>query len=141
MEWNGMEFIEVLEPSIRGFLSILEKQFPRNDLYLFELLQNAVDDGAAAVKLKQTAHGIVFLHDGRGFTPMVRIDSQDVRQSGSLSSRLLFDCTLFYSTILYWPSLICSNSALPCLVLFFPPLSCPVGRSRSCKCRAINEDC
>jgi len=30
---------QVLEPSIRGFLSILEKQFPRNDLYLFELLQ------------------------------------------------------------------------------------------------------
>ena len=37
---------QVLEPAIRGFLSILEKQFPRNDLYLFELLQNAVDDGA-----------------------------------------------------------------------------------------------
>jgi hypothetical protein len=41
--------LQVLEPSIKGFLSILEKQFPRNDLYLFELLQNAVDDGAMKV--------------------------------------------------------------------------------------------
>ena len=40
---------QVLEPSVRGFLGILEKQFPRNDLYLFELLQNAVDDGASHV--------------------------------------------------------------------------------------------
>ena len=31
----------VLEPSVAGFLSILEKQFARADLYLFELLQNA----------------------------------------------------------------------------------------------------
>lgn len=34
---------QVLEPSVRGFLSVLEKQFARSDLYLFELLQNAVD--------------------------------------------------------------------------------------------------
>ena len=28
----------VLEPSVAGFLSILDKQFARTDLYLFELL-------------------------------------------------------------------------------------------------------
>ncbi|CAM9289497.1 unnamed protein product, partial [Ectocarpus fasciculatus] len=65
---------QVLEPSIRGFLAILEKQFPRNDLYLFELLQNAVDDGANRVSLKQVSQdgkaGIHFCHNGRGFTPL-----------------------------------------------------------------------
>ena len=46
----------VLEPSVKGFLSILEKQFPRADLYLFELLQNAVDDGATRICVElQTA--------------------------------------------------------------------------------------
>lgn len=39
--------MQVREPVVSGFLSILQKQFPRNDLYLFELLQNAVDDGAS----------------------------------------------------------------------------------------------
>jgi len=29
---------------------MLEKQFARGDLYLFELLQNAVDDGADTVR-------------------------------------------------------------------------------------------
>ena len=44
------------EPSVKGFLSILEKQFPRADLYLFELLQNAVDDGATRINVElQTA--------------------------------------------------------------------------------------
>lgn len=65
---------QVLEPSIRGFLAILEKQFPRNDLYLFELLQNAVDDGATRVSLRQVTHSgqtaIHFCHNGRGFTPL-----------------------------------------------------------------------
>lgn len=65
---------QVLEPSIRGFLAILEKQFPRNDLYLFELLQNAVDDGANRVSLRQVTHAgktaIYFCHNGRGFTPL-----------------------------------------------------------------------
>jgi len=78
-EWTAKEVVgavqryygrQVLEPSIRGFLSILEKQFPRNDLYLFELLQNAVDDGATHVQFKQNGSGIIFMHDGRGFTPM-----------------------------------------------------------------------
>ena len=68
---------QVLEPSIRGFLSILEKQFPRNDLYLFELLQNAVDDGAMHVKFtvqktggRSSEEGLFFLHNGRGFTAL-----------------------------------------------------------------------
>lgn len=66
---------QVLEPSIRGFLSILEKQFPRNDLYLFELLQNAVDDGANHVIFKafkdgSIEKGLSFCHNGRGFTAL-----------------------------------------------------------------------
>lgn len=61
---------QVLEPSIRGFLSILEKTFPRNDLYLFELLQNAVDDGAMNVSFTPRPSGLYFIHDGRPFTAM-----------------------------------------------------------------------
>jgi len=71
---------QVLEPSIRGFLAILEKQFPRNDLYLFELLQNAVDDGANNINMTSLKSigtaggggqgGIHFCHNGRGFTPL-----------------------------------------------------------------------
>ena len=41
---------QVMEPAVRGFLSLLEKQFPSNSLYLFELLQNAVDDGATTAR-------------------------------------------------------------------------------------------
>ncbi len=71
---------QVLEPAIRGFLSILEKQFPRNDLYLFELLQNAVDDGAMHVIFKsisrgnvsnnKDAEGLFFVHNGRPFNSL-----------------------------------------------------------------------
>ena len=61
---------QVLEPSIRGFLSILEKQFPRNDLYLFELLQNAVDDGASIVSFATTRDGLEFTHNGKRFTAL-----------------------------------------------------------------------
>lgn len=66
---------QVLEPSIRGFLGILEKQFPRNDLYLFELLQNAVDDGASTVVMKSfdlstSFPGLFFCHNGRSFSPL-----------------------------------------------------------------------
>ena len=63
---------QVLEPSIRGFLSILEKTFPRNDLYLFELLQNAVDDGAMKVCLIASPNGqaLMFRHNGRPFAAL-----------------------------------------------------------------------
>ena len=63
----------VLEPSVAGFLSILDKQFARTDLYLFELLQNAVDEGAMNVSVQlQTAPraGLRFSHDGNGFSPL-----------------------------------------------------------------------
>jgi hypothetical protein len=63
---------QVLEPSIRGFLSILEKTFPRNDLYLFELLQNAVDDGAMKVCFIASPNGqaLMFRHNGRPFAAL-----------------------------------------------------------------------
>jgi hypothetical protein len=82
---------QVLEPSVRGFLSILEKTFPRNDLYLFELLQNAVDDGAMHVcfyplvshpamhpsgrkalipSISQGVNSLEVVHNGRNFNAM-----------------------------------------------------------------------
>jgi hypothetical protein len=63
---------QILEPSVRGFLSVLEKQFGRSDLYLFELLQNAVDDGASVVEFKATRDGsaLSLIHNGRQFTPL-----------------------------------------------------------------------
>ena len=62
----------VLEPSVAGFLSILEKQFARADLYLFELLQNAVDEGAMSVRVDVQASppSLRFAHDGKGFSPL-----------------------------------------------------------------------
>ena len=81
---------QVLEPSVRGFLTVLEKQFARSDLYLFELLQNAVDDGASDIQMmvvrgNNTGNssngngnssasggggGLSFSHNGRAFTPL-----------------------------------------------------------------------
>ena len=59
----------VLEPSVKP--SILEKQFPRADLYLFELLQNAVDDGATRIHVEPHRAGArAAARDGRGFSPL-----------------------------------------------------------------------
>lgn len=61
-----------MESTIQGFLSIVERSFPRNDLYLFELLQNAVDDGASevTVALHSDRPRLVFSHNGRPFSPL-----------------------------------------------------------------------
>lgn len=69
---HGYYVQHVLEPSVAGFLSILEKQFARSDLYLFELLQNAVDEGALRVELtlSHSPPGLRFSHDGHGFSPL-----------------------------------------------------------------------
>ena len=64
---------QVQEPSVKGFLSLLENAvFPRNDLYLFELLQNAVDDDATAVSFTATPDGagLLIRHNGRPFSPL-----------------------------------------------------------------------
>eukprot|EP00035_Acanthoeca_spectabilis_P002881 m.90101 g.90101 ORF g.90101 m.90101 type:complete len:1844 (+) comp11809_c0_seq1:123-5654(+) len=63
---------QVMESTIQGFLSIVERSFPRNDLYLFELLQNAVDDGASevTVALHSDRPRLVFSHNGRPFSPL-----------------------------------------------------------------------
>ena len=45
--------LQALEPSVRGFLAILEKQFDRADAYVWELLQNGVDDGATQVVVER----------------------------------------------------------------------------------------
>eukprot|EP00929_Paragymnodinium_shiwhaense_P058034 TRINITY_DN29073_c0_g1_i1.p1 TRINITY_DN29073_c0_g1~~TRINITY_DN29073_c0_g1_i1.p1 ORF type:complete len:2453 (+),score=733.32 TRINITY_DN29073_c0_g1_i1:150-7508(+) len=62
--------VQVLEPSTRGFLSILEKQFARSDLYLFEILQNAVDDGALFVSFDPNPKGLAVKHNGRRFNAL-----------------------------------------------------------------------
>ena len=64
--------VQVLEPSVKGFLRILSLQFPRNDLYLFELLQNAVDDGARNVSFRylRASQTLRVWHDGRRFNPL-----------------------------------------------------------------------
>lgn len=70
---HGYYVQHVLEPSVAGFLSVLEKSFSRSDLYLFELLQNAVDENALTVRvelLRSPAPGLRFSHDGNGFTPL-----------------------------------------------------------------------
>eukprot|EP00978_Attheya_sp_CCMP212_P009862 scaffold23476_cov53-Attheya_sp.AAC.5 len=69
---------QMLEPSVRGFLGVLEKQFAQSNLYLFELLQNAVDDGATVVTFsleqqqqqQQGGSSLVVSHNGRTFTPL-----------------------------------------------------------------------
>ena len=62
---------QVREPSVRGFLSILSKQFSASHLYLFELLQNAVDEGATSVVVERTSHSSLSVaHDGRRFAPL-----------------------------------------------------------------------
>ena len=82
---------QILEPSVRGFLFILEKQFPRNDLYLFELLQNAVDDGASFVSFKciRNLNGgtVRVTHNGRRFTPLDVIGLSSVGLSTKTSNR------------------------------------------------------
>jgi len=78
---------QILEPSVRGFLSVLEKQFSQSNLYIFELLQNAVDDDATVVTFQaipmknknssnhrtnnENAGGCLQMtHNGRQFTPL-----------------------------------------------------------------------
>ena len=62
---------QVREPSVRGFLSILSKQFSASHLYLFELLQNAVDEGATSVVVERTSHiSLCVAHNGRRFAPL-----------------------------------------------------------------------
>ena len=69
---HGYYTQHVLEPSVGGFLSLLSKQFARSDLYLFELLQNAVDEGAnlVRVELSNSPPSLRFTHDGAPFTPL-----------------------------------------------------------------------
>ena len=64
--------LQALEPSVRGFLAILEKQFDRADAYVWELLQNGVDDGATQVVVERLPErrGVRVSHDGRRFTPL-----------------------------------------------------------------------
>ena len=64
--------LQALEPSVRGFLAILEKQFDRADAYVWELLQNGVDDGATQVVVERLSErrGVRVSHDGRRFTPL-----------------------------------------------------------------------
>lgn len=67
--------MQVLEPSTQGFLSIVEKQFPQTELYLFELLQNSVDDGASEVAFRLRegpSPALEFSHNVRTLNRTVR---------------------------------------------------------------------
>ena len=52
---------------LAGFVKRLDQQFPRAELYLFELLQNAVDEGAQRVSFEIRDGALVFQHDGEAF--------------------------------------------------------------------------
>ena len=82
---------QILEPAIRGFLSILGRQFPRNDLYLYELLQNAVDDGAKRIKLVSRNSGVHFCHDGKAFsvTDVLGLASVGLSTKGASGKRTI----------------------------------------------------
>jgi len=52
---------------LAGFVKRLDQQFSRAELYLFELLQNAVDEGARRVSFEIRGDSLVFQHDGDAF--------------------------------------------------------------------------
>ena len=62
----------------------MEKQFARSDLYLFELLQNAVDDGASIVEFALRKNALHVTHNGRQFTPL---DVLGLSSVGKISKR------------------------------------------------------
>ena len=84
--------LQALEPSVRGFLAILEKQFDRADAYVWELLQNGVDDGATQVVVERLPErrGVRVSHDGRRFTPL---DVLGLSSVGLSTKSLLSDGT------------------------------------------------
>ncbi len=54
-------------PILRKFIAGLERQFSRANLYLFELLQNAVDEGAKCLSFVICDNRLIFQHDGKAF--------------------------------------------------------------------------
>lgn len=52
----------------RGALRFLDQAFPHNWIYLAELLQNAIDEGAHAVSVRVVGTTLVFEHDGNPFS-------------------------------------------------------------------------
>ncbi|CAE7170263.1 nphp3 [Symbiodinium microadriaticum] len=63
----------VAEDNLRSIMeerSAEDIETMRSDLYLFEVLQNAVDDGALHVSFEPTQQGLSVKHDGRRFTAL-----------------------------------------------------------------------
>jgi hypothetical protein len=60
------------DDQVRGLFAPLKRQFARAEYYLFELLQNAVDDGAShvQVRVEDSEQRLVLQHNGRPFTPV-----------------------------------------------------------------------
>lgn len=52
----------------QGALRDLQQTFPHHWLYVGELLQNAIDAGATAIRLEEISDGLLIEHDGRPFT-------------------------------------------------------------------------
>jgi hypothetical protein len=60
---KNREFYE--DPRGRGALRDLQQTFPHPWLYIAELLQNAVDEGARQIRLRiESVDRLVFEHDG-----------------------------------------------------------------------------
>ena len=58
------------DDQVRGLFAPLKRQFARAEYYLFEMLQNAVDDGAShvEVRVEDSEQRLVLQHNGRPFT-------------------------------------------------------------------------
>ncbi|WP_163988895.1 sacsin N-terminal ATP-binding-like domain-containing protein [Pyxidicoccus caerfyrddinensis] len=57
------------DPRGRGALKDLQQTFPHPWLYVAELIQNAVDEGATRLNLETKGEELVLEHDGRPFEP------------------------------------------------------------------------
>ena len=75
---------------LAGFVKRLDQQFPRAELYLFELLQNAVDEGAQRVSFEMRDGSLVFQHDGEAFNASDILGLSAVGASGKTGRTIGF---------------------------------------------------
>ena len=81
----------------QGFLSLLNRTFQRKDLYVFELLQNAIDENALEVvfKIEEAGRCLVVEHSGCPFTAADVLGLSCVGMSGKSGRTLGFMGTGF----------------------------------------------
>src|SRR6266699_2547940 len=73
-------------------MPMLKRQFPRSELYVFELLQNAVDEGAFRVQFRlDPNHGnLIVQHNGQSFSAVDIVGLSSVGLSGKSGRTLGF---------------------------------------------------